>query len=101
MKETNEISLTLSVNFDCLFAKSFEVNVELENANRVHGLQQAWTKAFENYCPNEISKMQKQLKRKLGSIFNFHDLSDVVIRFTNAEGKREEIRLTTNYPMVG
>lgn len=101
MKESDEKPLTLTVNFYCLYAADFEVNVELVSANRIQGLQDAWNKAIEQYCPNNIPKMQKQLKRKLGSIYNFDDQSDVVLRFMNANGKRDEIRVTTNYAMIG
>ncbi|MEC6128161.1 hypothetical protein [Acinetobacter ursingii] len=100
MKESDENPLILTVSFYCLYAADFEVNIELVNANRVEGLQEAWNKAFECYCSNNIPKMRKQLKRKLGSIYNFDDLSDIVVRFLNANGKRDEIRVMTNYPMV-
>lgn len=97
MKESNERHLSLSVNFHCLYREDFEVNVELIDANRMQGLQDAWDKAIEQYCPNNIQQMKKQLKRKLGSIYNFHDQSDVVLHFLNANGKRDEIRVTTDY----
>lgn len=100
MKEHNDNPMTLTVSFYCLYASDFEINIELVNANRVQGLQDAWNKAFEQYCPNNIQKMQKQLKRKLGSIYNFDDLSDIIMRFINADGKRDEIRVTTNYAII-
>lgn len=101
MNEINGNPLTLTVIFYCLYAEDFELNIELIDANRVQGLQDAWLKAFEHYCSNNVPKMQKQLKRKLGSIYNFDHLSDIVMRFINANGKRDEIRLSTNYGMIG
>lgn len=101
MNETNANPSTLTVTFYCLFADDFQLNIELVDTNQVQGLQDAWLKAFEQYCPNNVPKMQKQLKRKLGSIYNFDDLSNIVMRFINTNGKRDEIRLTTNYAMVG
>ena len=101
MEDTNENSLTLTVNFYCLYAADFEVYVALMNENRVQGLQDAWNKAFEHYCFNNIPKMQKQFKRKLGSIYSFDDLSNIVMTFINSNGKSDEIRVMTNYPMIG
>lgn len=101
MKESKEKPLVLTVNFYCLYAADLEVNVELVNENRMQGLEEAWNKVIRKYCPNNIPKMQKQLKRKLGKIYNFHDLSDIVLHFINDTGKRDEIRVTTNYTMTG
>lgn len=93
MSDTNECPLILTVSFYCLYATDFEIDVELVQENRVQALQDAWKGAFEHYCSNSIPKMQKQLKRKLGSIYNFDDLSGVVMSFVNADGKRDEIRV--------
>lgn len=38
--------------------------------------------------------MQKQLKRKLGSIYTFYDQLAIALCFVNADGKRDEVRVT-------
>lgn len=101
MSESIQKPTILELRFYCQYAEDFELNIELIDANRVQGLQDGWDKAIKHFCPNDIQKMQKLLKRKLGSIYNFDDLSDIVMRFINANGKRDEIRVTTNYPMIG
>ena len=59
--------LILTVNFACLYADDFSIDIELVDENRVLGLQQAWTKAIEHYSLNNKDQLLKQLKRKLGS----------------------------------
>ena len=100
MNESNEKLLILKVSFNCLYADDFEVDIELIDENRMQGLADGWVKAIKHYCPHDVRKMQKQLKRKLGPIYNFHDLSDVVLRYMNADGKRDEVRVSTNYAMI-
>lgn len=101
MSETLEKALILKVSFYCLYAGDFDVDVELVDENRMQGLQDGWNKAIEHYCPNDVQKMQRQLKSKLGDIYNFNDLSDVILHFINADGKRDEIRASTNYATIG
>lgn len=93
--------LILKVSFGCLYASDFEIDVELIDENRVLGLENGWQKAIEHYCPDNIERMKKQLKRKLGSIYNFDDISNIVLRFKNANGKRDEITVQTNYATIG
>lgn len=100
MKEARKKPLVLTVSFYCLYAPDFEVQVELVDENRSQGLKDAWNKAIEHYCPNDVSKMQRQLKRKLGSIYNFDDLSDVELRWMGENGKRDEVRANTDYAII-
>lgn len=100
VEQMEEEPLIMTVSFYCKYAEDFEVKVELIDHNRMQGLQDGWNKAIEHYCPNDIKTMQKQLKRKLGSIYNFHDQSDIILRFMNADGKRDEIRATTDYSII-
>lgn len=100
MKEARKKPLVLTVSFSCLYAPDFEVQVELVDENRSQGLKDAWNKAIEHYCPNDVLKMQRQLKRKLGSIYNFDDLSDVELRWMGENGKRDEVRANTDYAII-
>lgn len=94
MSESMKNAALLKVRFYCQYADDFEINIELVDSNRVEGLQSAWNKAIEHYCPSETQKMQKQLKRKLGSIYTFYDQLAIVLCFVNADGKRDEVRVT-------
>ncbi|WP_436661092.1 hypothetical protein [Acinetobacter sp. P1(2025)] len=95
-------ALVLTVSFSCYYAEPYEVDITLEDDNnRMLGLEQGWNKAIEHYCPDRITQMKKQLKRKLGGVYSFHDLSDVVLSFIDENRKREEISVRTNYAMLG
>lgn len=87
----------LKVNFVCLLATDIEVEIELIEENRVLGLEQAWEKAIEHYCANNKEKMHKKLRSKLGPSYNFHDLSDVILRFKNCDGYQDAVFANSNY----
>ena len=96
-----EKPLVLTVSFFTNFAHDFEVQVELIDENRMLGLQTGWDQAIEHYCPDNIDVMKKRLKAKLGFTYDFHDLSDLVLRFKNIDKKWDEIMVRTDYAYIG
>ncbi|MGL6081624.1 MAG: hypothetical protein ACRC4N_03880 [Gammaproteobacteria bacterium] len=96
----NNQAPALTVVFCCKYADDFEVSIPLIGDDRVQALNMGWRKGIEHYCPRNIEGMLKQLKRKLGGIYNFHDLSDIVLRFKDLDGKWDEIVVSTDYAFI-
>lgn len=93
MDESNDQAYILSVNFYCRYAGELDLKLELADEGKVEGLDYAWNNALEYYCPDNITQMKKQLKRKLGPIYSLQDQLELVLRFMNTDGKRDEIRV--------
>lgn len=90
----------LPVTFSCLYAPVLELEIDVKNEDRAEALHQAWAQAMMKYNPHGVDKLKRQLKRKLGPIYSFYDLSDVILTFINTDGKREEIHCNAaSYPI--
>lgn len=93
LTELNHNPLILSVTFECLYAPEIDINIEMIDDDRVEALLTAWKRAIDHYCPNLSERLNKQLKRKLGSIHHFYDITDTKLSYINESGKREQITI--------
>ncbi|MEC6128201.1 hypothetical protein [Acinetobacter ursingii] len=93
LTELNKNPLMLSVTFECLYAPELDIKVEMIDEDRVEALLTAWKRAIIHYCPNLSERLSKQLKRKLGSIYHFNDITETKLSYINESGKREQISI--------
>lgn len=92
-----EQELILKMNFSCEEADDFSAEAHLIDENRIQGLMDGWHQAIKHYCPDDIDKITRKFHRKITSVYNFHDLLSLHLRFKNSDGCWDEIAVTTNY----
>lgn len=93
----NENPVTLYVTFESSYSTAFDVEVTLIDDNKTDGLLTAWKMAIQNYCNESYGQLNKQLKRKLGSIYHYNDIARINLSFINQSGKREKITIASDY----